>query len=202
MPRVIVVFADGSKRLAHNLDDTRERWELRKEVCRRELELESERGYAVVQIDQDTPFDEYLQYQAVLVDQLSAIKTRIAGAPRGSYLLRHLYAVSDTIREQLQIAKQIAAHHTMSEMERNRQQKHQMKRERIEAAEQEVRDILFPYARKLERALLDAGLPLPEKPMETWMSVDELDEFSRLRSAGVVRNLKDYRQRMAEGVPE
>lgn len=170
---VQILFASGSKRWSHNLDDTRERWELRHELNAREIIEESRGGYAIPRIDDTDDYDALMQIRDVYKQMLAALQLRMAllrpnakGANRSQWL--HLVGAADIVNAEL---ARVGDHLKRINIQRSETKDHM--------------DLvtLRNYTRQLERIVLDEHLPLPPKPFETWLNDDELQVHRSAKKA-------------------
>lgn len=78
MVRATIVFADGSKQMAHNLDDTQLRWQLRKLRTADEITADFSRGLAIRSVDNPDSIEIAREWKQEFVEQKLEIEARIS----------------------------------------------------------------------------------------------------------------------------
>lgn len=91
MTKAIVVFSDGSKRLAHNLDDSAFRWMERKAAQADEVRHEFGSGIVLPDVSNPETYDQAIAFKAQLVAAKTALEQR-------RLLLDGQYAYADEFR--------------------------------------------------------------------------------------------------------
>lgn len=151
---VTIIFANGSKQMAHNTDDLRERWELRQQAGQTEIQQESERGYAVPFPSENPSYEELWSLRAEYTAILVAVNARRKMLYPARIFRRehaHLaFVYAEVVSAQAQVKLLLKL---MSQGNRFT---------RVEAE----RGALWHYSQHLEQLLTELGIELPPEPYE------------------------------------
>lgn len=161
---VRILFADGSRQLSHNLDDRRERWELRKEVTDEIVQEESQHGYEIPHADDFEDYDALLKLYDVYLQMFSASEMRIAltNNRKALRLYRsHMIGLRAEITTLMTGLKAHIKRHNIERMNTG-----------ITANYQATKR----YALELEDRLLALGGDLPPLPFPGWAGIAERRE--------------------------
>lgn len=164
MAKAMIVFADGSKRMAHNLDDLNFRWYERKTGQVEELEGASRQGIAFHYLTgeqlQDVPLQQLLdiraelgaQYQTCLIE-LKMLKER---CPEYEYRRRSLQleGARVEIAKQLKLLKPAIAHASQHQRETKSKEYKRRLREDNERLQCELLDAQSEIIR-LQRIIIE-----------------------------------------------
>jgi len=148
---IIVVFADGSKRLAHNNDDLRERWELRHDITPADVLRESSLGYQLPVVPSECPHEQLLDLSKTYQAILSALYARKEILRRAGYReleYRHVNAVFGIASA--------AAHDVKNRLK--------LLNAQISGNRDAHTQALWGYIHRLEEACIRNLIPLPEPP--------------------------------------
>lgn len=122
MSKATVVFANGSKQIAHNLDDTMFRWHLRKlEQTNEVLEYYQQQPIAIRDCSSPSSPEQALTWRTEVQNQLTAIQqhihivktdNRLGGRVQFEKAVRHLKIALFEIQAQLRNLKQYIVQQT------------------------------------------------------------------------------------------
>lgn len=124
MMKAFVVFADGSKKLAHNLDDTRERWLLRKCDEPAEIQQTIRRGVFLPAVNHETPIKdidkhiESLQAQRTALVHYIGVVDQTRNYPNRGMLKKSLEGVIAAVNAEI-----ATAHRVQNELNAETEQK-------------------------------------------------------------------------------
>ena len=151
---VKILFSDGSKEMAHNTDDLRERWELRQRIGQEEIQIESQHGYSIPYPSTEYTYRQLVSLKAVYVAMLPALQAR-KKALYPERLFRREHAHLSFVYAEI-----IAGIAEVKSLINETEDKY------LFAKLKQEREQLWHYAHLLEKLLIETGIPLPPEPFE------------------------------------